>query len=64
MRTRRTKWLKIAIPGCFLLQITACLGSDPQFFFASSFTNALVYNIVTATFDSVRALFGSVVGGV
>jgi len=51
MKPRWTKWLKLALPGCVVLQITACLGSDPEFYLASVFTNALVFNIVSALFD-------------
>jgi hypothetical protein len=51
MKPRWTKWLKLALPGCVLLQITACLGSDPEFYLATMFTNALVFNVVSALFQ-------------
>ncbi|MFQ5805076.1 MAG: hypothetical protein ACE5I3_01360 [Phycisphaerae bacterium] len=51
MKPRWTKWLRLALPGCVLLQITACLGTDPEFFFASTITNALVFNLVSALFN-------------
>ncbi len=51
MKPRRTKWLKLALPGCVVVQITACLGSDPEFYLTSVFTNALVFNIVSALFE-------------
>ena len=52
MKPRAIKWLRLAVPGCLLLQLSACLG-DPQFFFASTITSALVYNTVGAVFDAV-----------
>jgi hypothetical protein len=30
----QTKWLRLAIPGCVLLQISACVG-DPTYFLAN-----------------------------
>jgi len=53
MRTRWTKWLRLALPGCAVLQITACFGSDPELFFTTSVANALVFNIVNTLFDLV-----------
>lgn len=51
MRPRWTRWLKFAVPGCIVLQITACLGSDPEFFLTSTVANAVIYNIVSTLFN-------------
>jgi hypothetical protein len=53
MKPRWTKWLKIALPGCVLLQLTGCFGADPQFYFASSIANAVVFNIVSTLVNLV-----------
>jgi hypothetical protein len=55
MTRRPTKWLKFIVPGCVVLQLSACFGSDPEFFFASTVANAVVFNIVSALFDLVVA---------
>ena len=51
MRPRWTRWLKFAVPGCIVLQLTACFGSDPQFYVTSTIANAVVFNVVSALFD-------------
>lgn len=58
MRTRNTKWLKILVPGVVVLQFSACFGGDPQFFFASSVANAVVFNLVSSVFQTATGLLG------
>ena len=55
MKPRWTKWVKLALPGCVVVQITACLGSDPEFYLTSTFINALVVNIVSTVFSLVTS---------
>ncbi|RMF77061.1 MAG: hypothetical protein D6744_11760 [Planctomycetota bacterium] len=45
--------LRLLIPSAVLLQITACFGPDPQFFFTATVANALVTNVVTGLFNLV-----------
>lgn len=45
--------LMAAAGGAWLLQITACLGSDPEFFIASTVSSTLIANIVTLFFDAL-----------
>jgi hypothetical protein len=56
MKPRTIKWLRLAVPGCLLLQLSACIG-DPQFFIVSTIVNGLVFN-------GVSAIFSALVGGV
>lgn len=50
------KWVATVAAGGAVLQITACLGPDPQFFLASSVANAAVSSVVGAL---VNLLLGS-----
>lgn len=54
MKSRWTKWLKIALPGCVLMQFAAgCFGGDPTYFFSSTIANAIVYNLVSTFFTAI-----------
>jgi hypothetical protein len=55
MNTKRTKWLCLLLPGCLVLQLSACLGTDPQFFLATSVANALVFNLISLAFDVIAS---------
>jgi len=50
---RHARWW---FPSVVLLQITACLGPDPQLFITSSIANAVLVNVITLVFSS---LFGN-----
>lgn len=39
--------------GAWLLQITACLGPDPEFFVASAVSSTLIANVVTLLFNAL-----------
>lgn len=52
-RGSRGRWLWLAVPGAGLLQITACLGADPQLTIGSTILNALVSNVVGLIFSLV-----------
>lgn len=45
--------LRYLVPGAVLLQITACLGPDPQLFFTAAVANSLVANVVATLFNLV-----------
>ena len=45
------RWITILGSGGVLLQITACLGPEPQLLLASSAVNALVANHVTTVYN-------------
>lgn len=62
MRTRKAKWLKILVPGVVVLQISACFGGDPQFFFTSSIANAIVFDLVSTAFNAATTLLGNLGG--
>lgn len=52
----RKSWHKrtvLALSGVWLLQITACLGPDPEFFIASSVSSTLIANVVTLLFNAL-----------
>lgn len=51
---RNWKWPVLALcGGGTLMQITACLGSDPQFLISSFALNSLVANIVTTIYNAL-----------
>jgi hypothetical protein len=52
---RRTvcKAMMAAAGGTWLLQITACLGSDPEFFVASAVSSTIIANVVTLVFNAL-----------
>lgn len=41
-----------AASGGVLLQLTACYGSDPQFYFTSTITNIVLSNLISALFGA------------
>jgi hypothetical protein len=45
--------LRLLIPAGVLLQLTACFGPDPQFFFTSVLTNALATNVIGAVINAI-----------
>ena len=54
MRIRRlAKWSALIGTGGSLLQITACLGSDPQLTIGISVLNTLIANFVTTLYNLV-----------
>ena len=63
MSRLRKKWLALAATGGVVIQLSACVGGDPAYFFGSTVANAIVYNVVSGAFDAVRVLFGSIVTG-
>ena len=48
---RMMKWLRLAVPGACLVQITACLGPDPEFYLTSLATNAVVSEVISLFFQ-------------
>lgn len=64
MRTRKAKWLKLAVPGAVVLQFSACFGGDPTFFFTSSIANAVVFNLVSTAFSTATTLLGNLGAGI
>ena len=50
---RKIKWIGLASGGGALLQLTACYGSDPQFYFVSTVTNIVLSNLIGALFGVV-----------
>jgi len=48
---RARKWLGLWAGGGMALQITACLGSDPQFFVTSSVVNTLISTVISRLID-------------
>ena len=57
MRTRRrlAKWSALIGTGGSLLQITACLGSDPQLAIGSTVLNTVIANVVSTLYNLVLA---------
>lgn len=49
-KAQKVKWLGWLGSGGVLLQITACYGSDPQFYFTSTITNIVLSNLISALF--------------
>lgn len=49
------KWLGLWAGGGAALQLTACLGPDPQFFVTSSVANTLISTVVSRLFDVLLA---------
>lgn len=41
-----------AVGGGALLQLTACYGSDPQFYFTSTITNIVLSNLISTLFGA------------
>lgn len=52
-RARAGGWLRLALPGALLLQLTACFGSDPQFYFTNLITSTVVSNLISALFSAL-----------
>ena len=53
---KRKNWYRrmmAAAGGMWLLQLTACLGSDPEFFVASAVSSTIIANVVTLLFDAL-----------
>jgi hypothetical protein len=46
MRPRNTKWLRLILPGCVLLQLSACVG-DPHYFLATIAAQWVTSSIVS-----------------
>lgn len=54
MRKQRCwKVFRFVAPSAILLQITACLGPDPQLFLTTSIANALLANVISFGFNLV-----------
>lgn len=47
--------VQLTTGGAVLLQITACFGPDPQFFFTSTIAGAVVNNVVNLLFNTLTA---------
>lgn len=52
-RARTMKWIGLHASGAVALQITACLGPDPQFFIANVAAGTLISNLVTTIYQLV-----------
>ena len=50
MKRYNLKWLRVAIPGCVLLQIGAC-AADPQYFLASVAADWITATVVNTLFN-------------
>jgi hypothetical protein len=50
---RITKCLRCLLPGGLLLQITACLGPDPEFYLTNLVTSSLVGEVISLLFNLV-----------
>jgi hypothetical protein len=50
VKRHRTKWLGLAIPGCLLLQISACVG-DPNYFLVNLAAQWVTSSIVRTLFS-------------
>jgi len=46
----KTKWLWLALPGCLLLQISACVG-DPTYFLVNLAAQWVTSSIVSTLFN-------------
>ena len=56
MRIRRlTKWSALIGTGGSLLQITACLGSDPELAIGITVLNTLIANVVSTLYNLALA---------
>lgn len=51
LRKRARKWIGICTTAGLLLQITACLGPDPQLLLANIAINTIVSNVVTTIYQ-------------
>lgn len=49
-RVLKVKWLGWLMSGGMLLQLTACYGADPQFYFTSTITNIVLSNLISTLF--------------
>jgi hypothetical protein len=47
---RMKKWARFLVPGGVVLQITACLGPDPEFFITNLAASTVVSEIVSLLF--------------
>ena len=45
MKPRNTKWLRLILPGCVLLQLSACVG-DPNYFLVNTAAQWITSSIV------------------
>jgi hypothetical protein len=50
MKPRNTKWLRLMLPGCILLQLSACVG-DPNYFLVSTAAQRITSSIVSTLFN-------------
>lgn len=47
---RMLRWTSFALPGAVLLQITACLGPDPEFLVVNLAASTLVAELISLFF--------------
>ena len=52
---RMKKWVRFVLPGGALLQITACLGPDPEFFLTNVAASTLVSEVISLLFNLVTS---------
>ena len=50
------RWMMATAGGAWLLQLTACLGSDPEFFIASTVSSTIIANVVTLVFNALTGV--------
>lgn len=51
LNPRIAKWSGLTAAGGVLLQITACLGPDPQFYVTSVAVNAVISSLIQSLFN-------------
>lgn len=54
--TNTRRWLRLVVPGAFVLAFSGCLGPNPLFFISTSAANATISRVVN---DFLNGLLGA-----